>query len=102
MRFTREKIIVIVLILAICVPFTITKESKIKDFPVSIFSNYVEDDNPRDYQYTSFLPPIGLRLKGWKEGSSEGETTSYHKGERTLIVIHPPGDDSFYLFELEK
>ncbi|PED09440.1 outer surface protein [Bacillus pseudomycoides] len=102
MKFTWKKVIAVVFILSICLPFTLTTESKIKDFPVSIFSTYVENDNPADYKYTAFLPDITLIAKGWRKGESEGETTPYQKGERTVIVIHPPGDDGFYLFEPEK
>ncbi len=46
----RGKVIGIIILIAVCTPFTAWKESKAKDFPVSIFSSYVEDENPKDYK----------------------------------------------------
>lgn len=78
-----------------------TKQSKIKDFPVSIFSTYVEDENQADYKYTSFLPLIAIKMKGWTKASSEGEMTIFKKGNRTVSVIHSPGENAFYLYEVK-
>lgn len=98
-KITKGKVIGVIILIALCIPFTAWKESKVKDFPVSIFSSYVEDENPKDYKYTAFVPDFAIWIHGWEEQQSEGEITSYKKGDRTVIVHHPPGDDGFYLFE---
>lgn len=99
MRITKGKVIGVIILIALCIPFTAWKESKVKDFPVSIFSSYVEDENPKDYNYTAFVPDFAIWIHGWEKQRSEGEITSYKKGDRTVIVHHPTGDDGFYLFE---
>lgn len=68
MKFKKTKIMFGGLLLLILSTFLMTKESKIKDFPVFIFSNHVEDDKPADYQYTfGYLPLMSIRAKGWKK-----------------------------------
>ncbi|HDR7793137.1 TPA: outer surface protein [Bacillus luti] len=99
MQITKEKLTGVIILIALCIPFTAWKELKVKDFPVSIFSFYVEDENPKDYKYTAFVPDFAIWIGGWEKQRSEGEITSYKKEERTVIVRHPPGDDGFYLFE---
>ncbi|PFA24823.1 MULTISPECIES: hypothetical protein [Bacillus cereus group] len=100
MNFKKIKIILGVLLLLILSTFLMTKESKIKDFPVFIFSNHVEDDNPADYQYTfGYLPLMSIRVKGWKKIQEEGATTVFEKENRKVIVIKLPGEDNFYLYE---
>ncbi|HDX9672443.1 MULTISPECIES: outer surface protein [Bacillus] len=99
MRITKGKVIGVIILIALCIPFTAWKESKVKDFPVSIFSSYVEDENPKDYKYTAFVPDFAIWIHGWEKQRSEGEITSYKKGGRTVIVHHPPGNDAFYLYD---
>lgn len=70
-----------------------------KDFPVSIFSSHVEGDNPGEHKYTAFVPDFAIWIDGWEKQQSEGEITAYKKGDRTVIVHHPPGDDGFYLYD---
>ncbi|PFQ43352.1 outer surface protein [Bacillus cereus] len=100
MKITKGKVIGVIILSVLCIPFIIGKESKIKDFPVSIFSSYVEDDNPKDYKYTAFIPDFAIWINGWEYQRSEGEITSYKKGNRTVIVHYPPGNDSFYLYDV--
>lgn len=45
MKITKGKVIGVIILIALCRPFTAWKESKVKYFPVSIFSSYVEDEN---------------------------------------------------------
>ncbi|EJQ85692.1 Uncharacterized protein BC141101_00102 [Bacillus toyonensis] len=45
MKITKGKVIGVIILIALCIPFTAWKESKVKCFPVSIFSSYVEDEN---------------------------------------------------------
>ncbi|HDX9611651.1 outer surface protein [Bacillus toyonensis] len=99
MKITKGKVIGVIILIALCIPFTTWKESKVKDFPVSIFSSYVEDENPKDYKYTAFVPDFAIWIHGWEKQRSEGEITSYKKGDRTVIVHHPPGNDGFYLYD---
>lgn len=98
MKITKGKVIGVITLIALCIPFTAWKESKVKGFPVSIFSSYVEDENPKDYKYTAFVPDFAIWIHGWEKQRSEGEITSYKKGDRTVIVHHPPGNDAFYLY----
>lgn len=44
------------------------------------FSSYVEDENPKDYKYTAFVPDFAIWIGGWEKQRSEGEITSYKKG----------------------
>ncbi len=99
MKITKGKVIGVIILIALCIPFTAWKESKVKNFPVSIFSSYVEVENPKDYKYTAFVPDFAIWIHGWEKQRSEGEITSYKKGDRTVIVHHPPGNDVFYLFD---
>lgn len=99
MKIAKGKVIGVVILLLLCIPFIIGKKSKVKDFPVSIFSSYVEDDNPKDYKYTAFVPDFAIWINGWERQRSEGEITVYKKGDRTVIVHHPPGNDGYYLYE---
>ncbi|EJQ41899.1 hypothetical protein IEE_04389 [Bacillus cereus BAG5X1-1] len=101
MKITRGKVIGVVILLLLCIPFIVGKESKVKGFPVSIFSSYVEGDNPKEHKYTAFLPDFAIWIDGWEKQRSEGEITAYKKGNRTVIVHHPPGDDGYYLHEEE-
>lgn len=55
MKITKGKVIGVIILIALCIPFTAWKESKVKNFPVSIFSSYVEVENPKDYKYTAFV-----------------------------------------------
>lgn len=84
-----------------CTMYTIycMERFKSENFPVSIFSSYVEDENPKDYKYTAFVPDFAIWIHGWEKQRSEGEITSYKKGDRTVIVHHPPGNDGFYLYD---
>ena len=99
MRITKGKVIGVIILIALCIPFTAWKESKVKDFPVSIFSSYVEGDNPKDYKYTAFVPYFAIWINGWEKQRSEGEITTYKKEDRTVIVHHPPSNDGFYLYD---
>lgn len=74
---TKGKVIGVIILIALCIPFAAWKDSKVKDFPVSIFSSYVEDENPKDYQYTAFVPDFVIWIHGWEKQRSEGEITSY-------------------------
>ena len=76
----RGKVIGIIILIAVCTPFTAWKESKAKDFPVSIFSSYVEDENPKDYKQTAFVPDCAVWIHGWGKYRFEGEITLYKKG----------------------
>ncbi|GMR67688.1 MULTISPECIES: outer surface protein [Bacillus] len=102
MKVTKGKVIGVMIFLLLCIPFTAWKESKVKDFPVSIFSFYVEDENPKDYKYTAFVPDFAVWIGGWEKQQSEGEITSYKKGDRTVIVHHPPDNDGFYLYDTKE
>ncbi|PQZ56234.1 outer surface protein [Bacillus sp. MYb209] len=99
MKITRGKVIGVVILLLLCIPCMAGKESKVKDFPVSIFSSYVEGDNLKEHQYTAFVPDFAIWINGWEKQRSEGEITAYKKGDRTVIVHHPSGDDGYYLHE---
>ena len=100
MKLKKTKIIPGVLLLLILSTFLMTNASQIKDFPVFIFSNHVEDDNPADYQYTfGYLPLMSIRAKGWKKTHEEGAATAFEKENRKVIVIKYPGEDNFYLYE---
>ncbi|MGF2717031.1 outer surface protein, partial [Bacillus cereus] len=50
---------------------------------------------------TAFLPDFAIWIDGWEKQRSEGEITAYKKGNRTVIVHLPPGDDGYYLHEEE-
>lgn len=97
MKITWKKVICVVVILLVCLPFTLWKESKVKDFPVSVFSSYVAGDDSEGYRYTSLLPDFAIWINGWEKKWSEGERTVYQKGDRTVNVFHSPGEDVFYL-----
>ncbi|MEH7456021.1 outer surface protein [Bacillus sp. JJ1127] len=97
MKITWKKVICVVVILVMCLPFTLWKESKVKDFPVSVFSSYVAGDDSEGYRYTSLLPDFAIWINGWEKKWSEGERTVYQQGDRTVNVFHPPGEDVFYL-----
>ncbi|MGE7868440.1 outer surface protein [Bacillus paramycoides] len=99
MKITRGKVIGVVILLLLCIPLIVGKESKVKDFPVSIFSSPVEGGYPNEYKYTAFLPDFAVWLNGWEKKWTEGERTVYQKGNRTVNVFHPPGDDGYYLHE---
>lgn len=99
MKITKGKVIGVVMLLLLCLPFIIGKESKVKGFPVSIFSSHVEGRYPQEYKYTAFLPDFAVWINGWEKKWTEGERTVYQKGERTVNVFHPPGDDGYYLYE---
>ncbi|WP_459501045.1 outer surface protein [Bacillus sp. C1] len=92
----------VIIFLFICAPFTVGKESKVKGFPVSVFSSYIAGDDSKGYRYTSFLPSIAIWINGWEEKWSEGEMTVYQKGARTINVFHPPGEDMFYLYDSQE
>ncbi|AIK36299.1 outer surface protein [Bacillus pseudomycoides] len=99
MKITWKKVICVVVILLMCLPFTLGKESKVKDFPVSVFSSYIAGDDSKGYRYTSFLPDAAIWINGWEKKWSEGERTVYQKGDRIVNVFHPPGEDVFYLYD---
>ncbi|PEA29972.1 hypothetical protein [Bacillus toyonensis] len=100
MRFKKIYIMFIVFLLLIISTFLMTKESKIKDFPIFIFSSHVEDDKPAEYQYTfNYLPLISIKAKGWKRTNEEGAVTVFEKGNRKVVVIQLPGEDTFSLYE---
>lgn len=80
MKITKGKVIGVIILIALCIPFTAWKELKVKYFPVSIFSSYVEDEKPKDYKYTAFVPDFAVWIHGWEKQRSEGEITSYKKG----------------------
>ncbi|EEL50749.1 hypothetical protein bcere0022_19020 [Bacillus cereus Rock3-44] len=42
-----------------------TRESKIKDFPVPMSAIYIEDENQAHYQYISLMPIS--KIKGWEK-----------------------------------
>lgn len=87
MKLKKTKIIFGGLLLLILSTFLMTKESKIKDFPVFIFSNHVEDDKPADYQYTfGYLPLMSIRVKGWKK-SMKKELLLYLKKKIEKLLL---------------
>ncbi|MBJ8030752.1 outer surface protein [Bacillus cereus group sp. N21] len=99
MKITWKKVICVVVILLMCLPFTLGKESKVKDFPVSVFSSYIAGDDSKGYRYISFLPDAAIWINGSEKKWSEGERTVYQKGGRIVNVFHPPGEDVFYLYD---
>ncbi|MCX2825119.1 hypothetical protein COM13_21130 [Bacillus pseudomycoides] len=74
-----------------------TKESKIKDFPVPMSAIHIEDGNQADYKYISLMPI--LKAKGWENLGEDGHTVVFQKGDRKVIVLHYPGENMYYLFE---
>ncbi|MCI0766937.1 hypothetical protein [Bacillus sp. TL12] len=74
-----------------------TKESKIKDFPVPMSAIHIEDDNQADYQYISLMPIS--KVKGWENLGEDGHTVVFQKGDREVIVLHYPGENTYFLFE---
>ena len=99
LRITKEKIIGVIILLLLCIPFTAWKESKVKDFPVSIFSEEADGEYGQKLKYTAFLPDVAIWMNGWEKKWTEGERTVYQKGNRIVNVFHPPGDDGYYLLE---
>lgn len=81
--------------------FTIYYRKRIKSerFSGFYFSSHVEGRYPQEYKYTAFLPDFAVWINGWEKKWTEGERTVYQKGERTVNVFHPPGDDGYYLYE---
>ncbi|MDQ1143860.1 hypothetical protein QE429_000687 [Bacillus sp. SORGH_AS 510] len=69
------------LVLGTCLYVSFGKESKIPDFPVPFFANYINDDNPKDLKYSSsgFLYWLTLRVNGWKENDHAGELKVFEK-----------------------
>lgn len=74
-----------------------TKESKIKDFPVPMSAIHIEDENQAHYQYISLMPIS--KAKEWENLGEDGHTVVFQKGDRKVIVLHYPGDNTYYLFE---
>ncbi|MBR9673810.1 outer surface protein [Bacillus cereus] len=99
MKITKEKVIGVIVLIAVCIPFTAWKESKVNDFPVSIFSKEADGEYGQKLKYTAFLPDVAIWMNGWEKKWTEGERTVYQKGNRIVNVFHPPGDDGFYLLE---
>ena len=48
------KVIGVIILIAVCIPFTAWKESKVKDFPVSIFSEEADGEYDQKLKYTAF------------------------------------------------
>ncbi|KEK23460.1 hypothetical protein [Bacillus gaemokensis] len=74
-----------------------TKESKIKDFPVPMSAIHIEDDNQATYKYISLMSIS--KAKGWESLGEDGHTVGFQKGDRKVIVVHYPADNTYYLFE---
>ncbi len=55
MKITKEKVIGVIVLIAVCIPFTAWKESKVKDFPVSIFSEEADGEYGQKLKYTAFF-----------------------------------------------
>ncbi|MEY8347291.1 hypothetical protein AALF16_03080 [Bacillus cereus] len=97
----RRKIyanIIMVLVLGgLLVLIFMTRESKIKDFPVPMSAIYIEDENQAHYQYISLMPIS--KVKGWENLGEDGHTVVFQKGDRKVIVLHYPEENTYYLFE---
>ncbi len=98
-KITKGKVIGLIILIAVCIPFTAWKESKVKDFPVSIFSEEADGEYDQKLKYTAFLPDVAIWMNGWEKKWTEGERTVYQKGNRIVNMFHPPGDNGFYLLE---
>ncbi|MBD5797860.1 hypothetical protein BHU24_23115 [Bacillus pseudomycoides] len=96
-RKIYSNIIMVVVLGGLLVLIFMTKESKIKDFPVPMSAIHIEDENQAHYQYISLMPIS--KAKGWENLGEDGHTVVFQKGDRKVIVLHYPGDNTYYLFE---
>lgn len=67
MKITKEKVIGVIVLIAVCIPFTAWKESKVNDFPVSIFSEEADGEYDQKLKYTAFLPDVAIWMNGWEK-----------------------------------
>ncbi|PED05911.1 hypothetical protein [Bacillus pseudomycoides] len=96
-RKIYSNIIMVVVLGGLLVLIFMTKESKIKGFPVPMSAIHIEDDNQADYQYISLMPIS--KVKGWENLGEDGHTVVFQKGDRKVIVLRYPGENTYYLFE---
>ncbi|PEJ48269.1 hypothetical protein [Bacillus wiedmannii] len=73
------------------------KESKIKDFPVSMSAIHINNDKEEDYKYISVMPIT--KVSGWENLGENGHTVSFKKVERKVKILHYPGEIRYYIFE---
>ncbi|PGZ57720.1 hypothetical protein COE58_24735 [Bacillus cereus] len=86
-----------VLLVGVFTLIYLDKESKIEDFPVPISAIHINDEKEEDYKYISVVPIT--KASGWENLGEKGHTVSFKKGERNVIVLHYPGEITYYLFE---
>ncbi|WHY77304.1 outer surface protein [Neobacillus sp. WH10] len=93
----------ITLLVGIFFYFSLGKESKIKEFPVPLLAKYIEDENSKDFKYSStgILYSLTLWFNGWKKVAHEGDSTVFKKNDREVIVVKHTGENFIYIFEDE-